>query len=635
MTRAAARLLSVPTALVLALSATPALAARARAAAPKPPSHPGRQHGSGAATDPSMEIASLSCPTTGECTAVGTFNDALGDRQGVLLNEHGGRWRRSVLARPPAGAAVNPFKNSDGGEILDVDCPAAGTCVAVGRYTDAHGIDHGVIFSERHDRWARGLRVRLPRNAIRPARPKNGATEDVHIAAVTCTSPGNCTVVGRYETTAEVWEGLIVTQSGGHWARGIEAPLPAGAPIEGQSTFLLSVVCDGPGSCTVSGDYVDPKGHQQALLLQGGGAHWAAVPAPAAPADANVDPNVEPASLACTDFFTCTAVGTYTNPLDNSLALLLSETRGVWAAGTGVALPAGAAPASTVGDQTAVLSSVSCPRAGACTAVGWYFDNYENGQGLLLDQRDSAWQPAGRATLPANAIGGLEKQSSGLDWVSCASAGNCLATGVYTDIGLNSQGLLVSEVNGAWQPALEAPLPRDAGRQQTAATNQSDCTGPGDCTVIGEYYDTAGNLRGYTLGESGGVWGRPRAVPLPAPTAAELRLSLDALLTPYGASGALAQVRRNDGFTFRYPGVEPGVASVAWYASAGGVRTLIGDGSVRLRHAGVVKLKLTLNARGAALLAAHSGVSVSAVASFAPQEHRGRSRSATAQFVLR
>ena len=45
--------------------------------------------------------------------------------------------------------------------------------------------------------------------------------------------------VGNYETNAEVWEGMIVTERHGHWSRAIEAPLPAGATVAGQDAVLL------------------------------------------------------------------------------------------------------------------------------------------------------------------------------------------------------------------------------------------------------------------------------------------------------------------------------------------------------------------------------------------------------------
>jgi hypothetical protein len=587
------------------------------------------------APNPNVQLTALSCSSTGNCGAVGTYDDAIGDSQGVLVSEAGGRWKSSVRAQAPKGASFNAFKASNGGSIADVACPGNGDCVAVGRYTDAVGIDHGLVITERGGHWERGGRLALPRNAIRAKKPKTGATQDVNVDAVACSSVGDCVAIGNYETNAEVWEGLIVSERGGHWGRGIEAPLPTGAPIEGQNTFLLDADCVSASSCTLAGDYVDSSGHQQALLIRGHGSHWVAAPDPPAPSDANIDPSVEPTLVSCTDALDCVAVGTYVNPLDNSLGLEFIESHGNWQPATSVTLPTGAAPATTVGDQTAVLSAVSCSQTGDCSAVGWYFDNDENGQGLLAIEQNGVWQPGTQAGLPANAVGGLEKQSAGLDWLSCASVGNCLATGVYTDLGENSQGLLLSEVNGVWQTALEAPLPRHAASQQTAATDQSDCAGAGDCAVIGEYYDTHGRLLGYTIDETRGSFGRPRAVSVPGATDSELRLSLKSILAPYGKNSGREGIRKARGATFDYTAPTAGTATTDWYAVADGKPVLVGSGHVSAPSAGGTTLKLKLTAAGLKSLTGVKRLRISARASFKPRGHKLAEQHTTQTFTLR
>jgi hypothetical protein len=343
---------------------------------------------------------------------------------------------------------------------------------------------------------------------------------------------------------------------------------------------------------------------------------------------------VTPTSTSCAGSGDCAVVGTYINPLDNSLGLLLSESGGTWAGGVGVELPPGAAPAGTVGDQTAVLASVDCPAAGACAAVGWYFDNDENGQGLLVNQTNGVWQPGTQVTLPANAVGGLEKQSAGLDWISCASVGNCLATGVYTDLGYNPQGLLLTERGGVWQPATEAPLPNDAAGTQSAATSQADCTGLGDCAVIGEYYDTHGRLLGYSLNETAGSWGEPEPFTIPSPTTSEVRLSLQAITEPYGPEGRLRRVLRDDGFRFTYTAVAAGRATVDWYAQTDSTKVLIATGAARVGMAREAPLDVALTTVGAKLLTKSKSLRVDATASFAPSWHRLHPAHATTRFTL-
>jgi hypothetical protein len=326
-------------------------------------------------------------------------------------------------------------------------------------------------------------------------------------------------------------------------------------------------------------------------------------------------------------------VGTYVNPLQNSLGLLLNESGGNWGGGTGATLPSNAAPASTVGDQTVVLASVACPQAGTCTAVGWYFDNDENGQGLLVTQSGGVWQPGAEVPLPSNAVSGLEKQSAGLDWISCASPGNCLATGVYTDLGYNSQGLLLPEVGGVWQAGVESPLPPNASTVQYAAANQSDCTGVGTCTVIGQYNDHRGDVLGYMLSETNGSWGHATELELPAPSATEAKLSLAAILAPAKRTARLAQIRTSRRFAYEYQAVEAGTATTSWYSSREGKRVLIATGRVRVVAPGRTKLELHLTSAGYSTLTGAKHVRVSVVARFTPRV-RQAAQHAVASFTL-
>jgi hypothetical protein len=582
--------------------------------------------------NPAVQLQALSCASTGNCSAIGGYDDGLGDSQGLLVTETRGKWQRAVEAQAPKGAATEPFKLSDGGGLADLSCPAPGDCTAIGRYTDAHHLDHGVLFSESRGHWGAGVRLQLPVNAITPPKPKSAAVDLLGLAGVACGSVGNCVAVGTYETNAEVWDALIVAEKNGHWSRAVEAPLPAGAPVEGQNAVLLTITCNHADQCSSAGEYVDPSGHQQSLLVSGSGDSWTAAPTPAPPSDANSDPNIIPSSISCSATGECAAVGTYINPLQNSLGLLLNEASGQWGGGTGAALPANAAPAGTVGDQTVVLSSVACPQAGLCTAVGWYFDNDENGQGLIVTQNGASWQPGVEVTLPANAVGGLEKQSAGLDWISCASLGNCLATGVYTDIGYNSQGLLLSEVNGNWQSGVESPLPRNASGVQYAAADQSNCTAAGNCAVIGQYNDRRGDVLGYMLSEQDGAWGKATELQLPAASAAEAKLSLAAILTPARHTARLAQIRSAHHYDYSYQAVEAGVAAGAWYVSEAGKHVLIAIGSVRATQPGAVTLQLHVTAAGNRLLKTAKHLQVTAAAAFKP---RGKHAvSAAASFTL-
>ena len=153
--------------------------------------------------------------------------------------------------------------------------------------------------------------------------------------------------------------------------------------------------------------------------------NWAAGVEAGLPADAGGSPEVRLGSVSCGSAGDCAAVGGYVDGSNGSQGLLLSETAGVWAAGTQAGLPANASTVPSVD-----LTSVSCASAGECAGVGSYLNSSGDFQGLLLSESAGAWTPGIQAELPADAAA-----DSGVDLgsVSCASAGNCAAVGAYDD----------------------------------------------------------------------------------------------------------------------------------------------------------------------------------------------------------
>src|SRR5206468_1742698 len=128
-------------------------------------------------------------------------------------------------------------------------------------------------------------------------------------------------------------------------------------------------------------------------------------------------------SVSCSSAGNCSAVGEYADNAGHFReGLLLTKTGGSWSTGVEAALPANASATPGV-----VVNSVSCFSAGNCGAVGSYFDDSGHLQGLLLTETAGLWSTGVEADLPANA-GGLVSLSS----ISCATAGNCSAVGLYS-----------------------------------------------------------------------------------------------------------------------------------------------------------------------------------------------------------
>ena len=88
---------------------------------------------SDAAKSRDVEMHSVSCPSAGNCTAVGRYQNASADRLGLLLTEKLGKWT-AAEATLPAGAASDPNPI-----LTPVSCASAGNCTTVGYYTDTSG----------------------------------------------------------------------------------------------------------------------------------------------------------------------------------------------------------------------------------------------------------------------------------------------------------------------------------------------------------------------------------------------------------------------------------------------------------------------------------------------------------------
>jgi hypothetical protein len=207
--------------------------------------------------------------------------------------------------------------------------------------------------------------------------PPNAATTGAFagLSSVSCASADDCGAVGAYDDNSDTVQGLLLTKVSGVWGTGLEATLPANHSAGIQS--LVSVSCPAAGNCSAGGNYIDSSNHLQGLLLNEISGVWATGTEATLPANAATSPNAAIESVSCGSPGNCSAVGAYLDNSFNSQGLLLNESSGVWAPGIEATPPANAATNPLV-----VPTSVSCPSADNCTAVGTYFG--AGTQGLLL-----------------------------------------------------------------------------------------------------------------------------------------------------------------------------------------------------------------------------------------------------------
>jgi hypothetical protein len=151
------------------------------------------------------------------------------------------------------------------------------------------------------------------------------------------------------------------------------------------------------------------------------------------------------AEIACGAPLRCVAAGN----------ALLAGPAGGWQRIT----PALPADAST---GTYSLLDLACPGAGDCAVAGSYADKSGERQPLLLEQSAGQWQAGVRPALPGSARG------SEVQAVSCASAGNCTAGGIYNPGG----AVLFTTGEGATVKQAAPTAVREAVKESLALTGR-------------------------------------------------------------------------------------------------------------------------------------------------------------------
>ncbi|HVX21503.1 MAG TPA: hypothetical protein VHB02_09155 [Acidimicrobiales bacterium] len=361
-------------------------------------------------------LVAVSCTTTGWCAAGGWTGTG-----GLLVTGSGTTW--SAVAAPLP--ATPPTTTAAGTEIEGVSCPASGSCWAVGSYQTAHGTE-GLVETLSDGAWTPlpvtvpvGTGTRLAFSAVtcpvagwcsaageyfpngtaasqaavatlsggrwsaQPATLPAGALQSVpsELNQVSCPAVGVCVAVGQYDVTSSTVDptagnyGLIEPLSLGGWS-GLRAPVPAG--WTGRTVELPSVSCASTTFCVVGGNDTLSGGFFDAFDGQG----WSA-----APADSTDDTLTFVSAVACPAAGWCQAVG-------NSDIRALGWTLG----GTGWAVadlpvPAGGNPTSEATTFQAAYHPLSCTAVGSCLAAGRYADDARVSQGLFESMTPPAPTP--------------------------------------------------------------------------------------------------------------------------------------------------------------------------------------------------------------------------------------------------
>jgi cytochrome c551/c552 len=353
---------------------------------------------------------SVACTEPGDCVAVGHYLKEGGDEAAMVVTEAGGVWGAASEIQPPANAAGDPHAS-----LASVACPAAGSCVARGEYSDEQGDWEAMVAEETGGVWGAASAVKLPANAE--------SSSGSHLSAVACSVVGSCVGIGEYQDgSTHTQEAMAVTETGGKWARASQIALPANAGSAPEAV-LDSVVCVASGPCVAAGSYADRAGGREAMVAEEAGGAWGQASQIVAPANVAVNPHPS-GSIACIASGSCVIAAEYTDNAGDREAMVADETGGVWGPASEIALPANAA------SNPEVALKPACSASGACVAIGEYRDAEGDWEAMVADEVGGLWGQAREIAAPANAA---SNPGTVFGEVQCPVAGSCVAFGEYTN----------------------------------------------------------------------------------------------------------------------------------------------------------------------------------------------------------
>ncbi len=309
--------------------------------------------------NPGGVVASVACPASRRCVAVGTYRDSAGVNQGFMAAQAGGKWQQAQEVSRPANLAPNGSS-----QLSSVSCVSVGNCVAVGDYQASAGFAMLAV-REAGVRWKRAFELLLPSSAAVKANP--------FPSAVSCWAPGHCAAVGEYNDKSGQSQALAVIDTNNRWARATTITPPKSAKFD---VALFGVSCDGASGCTAVGDYEDAKFVSHNMAVTRGKHGWlraTEVLAPSGNGSAGLN------AISCPAAGSCVAAGAASTS-HGTTSIVATETSGRWGRATTISLPANALPTS---QADAPLSSIACLKGNACTVAGFYIDKADNIQALV------------------------------------------------------------------------------------------------------------------------------------------------------------------------------------------------------------------------------------------------------------
>jgi hypothetical protein len=251
-----------------------------------------------AGASPGSSIGAPACPSAGTCVVMADYNDTSGDVQSSIDTLSGGQWSATEAPVPSNEAATGHQRNLLG----PVNCPAPGSCVAVGSFTPTSGNFHGFIETLESGTWT-PMDAPLPANA-----PSTDAFASLGV--VTCPVSGTCVAVGWYYDSSGNYHVIDETLVGGTWTPTEQAlpSRPAARNPSDPDQGLGNVTCQVSGSCMAVGSYFDTGRKDKAIIETLATGSWTTIKAPLTTKAASNQPSILH-DVTCSSGGSCLAVG--------------------------------------------------------------------------------------------------------------------------------------------------------------------------------------------------------------------------------------------------------------------------------------------------------------------------------------
>jgi hypothetical protein len=287
------------------------------------------------------------------------------------------------------------------------------------------------------------------------------------LSGVSCGSGKSCWAVGSAELN-DVTRNQILRFSDRRWSP-VRAPSPGGS-ASGDTSGLAAVWCTATANCWAVGGY-DKDDASLTQALHWNGHRWSQVATPS-PGGTRAGDSNHLADVVCTSAVSCWADGDDGHPIgrnDVQFNLVLHWNGRRWSH-TRTPNPGGGG----AGDVSA-LSAIRCTSVASCWGVGTYGRSATSGASTfdneVLHWNGRTW---GTVTVPSPGAWLAGRVSSGLNAVSCASAGSFWAAG--SDSGTSGSLYEALHWNGRKWQTVGVPSP-SSGADAFNELSGASCAG--------------------------------------------------------------------------------------------------------------------------------------------------------------